>query len=47
MQRSHTWTTPEDWRLAQLAEKHAPDPIPADWRETAADDAGVPRFGEI
>jgi len=35
------------WRLDQLADKHAFEPIEPEPEDIAADDAGVSRFGEL
>jgi hypothetical protein len=35
-------------RIEEIRRKHAADPEPQqEWQDIAADDAGVPRFGEI
>lgn len=37
----------EDWRRLELRAKHWADPASKDWQDTMADDAGIPRYGEI
>ena len=34
-------------RMEELRHKYAVEPVPKDWQDLAADDAGIPRFGEI
>jgi hypothetical protein len=37
----------DDARIEELRHKYKDEPEALDWQDIAADDAGVPRYGEI